>query len=79
MSDVRTEYMIEFRTFIVSSLCAIPNDTIRSFRSMIGKYSSTNANLWLKRVVCEVLKGSWSIWVDGRDNIYNMMRPIITL
>jgi hypothetical protein len=44
-SDARTEFRIEFRTFIVSSLGAISNDTIRSFQSMIGRCSRTNANL----------------------------------
>jgi hypothetical protein len=30
-------------------------------------------------VVCEVLKGSWAIWIGGKKSIYNTMRPIITL
>jgi hypothetical protein len=33
----------------------------------------------LKRVVCEVLKGSWAIWIGGKETVYNMMRPKITL
>jgi uncharacterized protein YdcH (DUF465 family) len=61
-SDYRTEFRVEFRTFMISSLGAIPNETVKSFKSMIGKCSMSNACLWLNRGVCKALKGSFPIW-----------------
>jgi hypothetical protein len=78
-SDFKTEYRIEFRTFIISSLGAVPNETVKSFKSMIGKCSISNACLWLKGAVCKALKGSIAIWTGGRDMLYNMMRPKVDL
>jgi hypothetical protein len=74
-SDARTEFGVEFRTFIISSLGAVPNETVKSFKSMIGKCSMSNACLWLKSAFCEVLKGSFAIWIGGKDVVYSMMRP----
>jgi hypothetical protein len=44
-NDFKTEYRVEFRTFIISSFGAVPNDTVKSFKSMIGKCSMANACL----------------------------------
>jgi hypothetical protein len=74
-SDARTEYRLEFRTFIISSLCAINNDIIRTFKSMMKKCSNFNINLWLKGAVCKILKGSWAIWIGGIETVYNIMKP----
>jgi hypothetical protein len=78
-SDYKREFRVEFRTFIVSLLGAIPNETVKSFKSMIGKCSMSNACLWLKGAVCKALKGSFAIWTGGRKMLYNMMRPKIDL
>jgi hypothetical protein len=78
-NDYKAEFRVEFRTFIISSLGAVPNETVKSFKSMIGKCSMSNACLWLKGAVCKVLKGSFAIWTVGRDMLYNMMRPKIDL
>jgi hypothetical protein len=74
-SDARTECRLEFRTFLISSLGAVNNDTIRTFKSMMGKCSNSNINIWLKGAVCKVLKGSWAIWSGGKETVYNIMRP----
>jgi hypothetical protein len=74
-NDFKTEYRVEFRTFIISSLGAVPNETVKSFKSMIGKCSMADACLWLKGAVCKALKGSFAIWMGGREQLYNMMRP----
>jgi hypothetical protein len=58
-------------------LGAVPNETVKSFKSMIGKCSMSNACLWLKGAVGKVLNGSFAIWTRGRDMLYNMMRPKI--
>jgi hypothetical protein len=78
-SDARTEYRVEFHTFIISSLGAVPNETVTSFKSMVGKCSTSNTCLWLKGADCVVLKSSFAIWTGGKDIIYNMMRPKFNL
>jgi hypothetical protein len=46
---------------------------------MIGKCTGSNINLWLKRIVCEVLKGICTIWIEAKEKVYNMMRPRFSL
>jgi hypothetical protein len=78
-SNAAIEFKVEFRTFIVSSPVAMPGDSISTFKLLIGKCSTSNINLWLKRIVRAVLKGSWMIWTGAREEVYNMMQPKATL
>jgi hypothetical protein len=73
-SNAAVEFKVEFRSFIISSLGAIPGDTVSTFRSLVGKCPTSVVNLWMKRMVCDALKGSWLIWIGGKESIYNMMR-----
>jgi hypothetical protein len=78
-SNAAIEFKVEYRSFIVSSLGAIPGETISVFKSIVGKCPIFVMNLWMKRMVCDVLKGNWLIWIGGKENIYNMMRQRVTL
>jgi hypothetical protein len=55
-NDNKTEFRVEFRAFVISSLDTVPNETVKSFKSMVGKFSMSNACLWLKGAVCKALK-----------------------
>jgi hypothetical protein len=65
-SNVAVEFKVEFRSFIISSLGTIPGDTVSTFKSLIGKCPTSVVNLWMKRMVCDALKGSWLIWIGGK-------------
>jgi hypothetical protein len=54
-SNDDTEYIIEFRTFIISSIDVVPNDAMNSLKSIIEKYHTSGSNLWMKRMVVQVL------------------------
>jgi hypothetical protein len=73
------EFRVEFRSFIISSQGAIPGNISNAFKSLIDKCPTSVTNLWMKRMVCDVLKGSWMIWIGGKESVYTMMRPRMTL
>jgi hypothetical protein len=50
-SNAAVEFKVEFRSFIISSLGAIPGDTISSFKSLIGKCPTSVVNLWIGRAL----------------------------
>jgi hypothetical protein len=62
-SNAAVEFKVEFRSFIILSLEAIPGDTVSTFKSLIGKCPTSAVNLWMKRMVCDALKGSLLIWI----------------
>jgi hypothetical protein len=77
--NAAAEFKVKIRIFIISSLGAVPGDSVSTFKSLVEKCPMSNVNLWLKRIVCEVLKGSWMIWTRVREDVYNTMRPKVTL
>jgi hypothetical protein len=62
-SSDELKFRMEFMPFIISSIGAVPNDTMSSLKALIGKFATSVSDLWMKRIVVQVLKGSCAIWI----------------
>jgi hypothetical protein len=60
-SDERIKYFVEFRTVIVLSIGALYNESIRCLKAGLELQVGTALNLWLKRIVVAVLRGSFAL------------------
>jgi hypothetical protein len=62
----KKKFAVEFLPFIISSLGALPNKSIKNFTRMIGTATKNTVGLWCKKLVIKALKGSFMIWVKAK-------------
>jgi hypothetical protein len=58
--------MVEFLSFIISSIGALQNKSINNFTRMIGTATKNTVGLCCKKLVVKALKGSFMIWVKAK-------------
>ncbi|GMO20772.1 MAG: hypothetical protein Ta2E_11960 [Mycoplasmoidaceae bacterium] len=72
------KYQIKFDPFVVSSLGAMPNASIKVLEKILG-CSKNTTKLSAKRICIDALIGSFGIWRNAKDGIYNLMKSQRTL
>jgi dsDNA-specific endonuclease/ATPase MutS2 len=61
-------FEVEFVSFIISSLGALPNKSINSLTKIIGTATKNAIVLWCKKLVVKALKGSFMICVKAKPD-----------